>query len=275
MLEGSQNSGWLLALSLVLSTVLHLGIALGWFLWPPEGRGAVEIETAAISINLQATEIIDAARESAVNEAASAAAIQQTGGAGEPDKAEEQPKPVSPDVASLEQERLARELQRQQLEREQLEAEQAAELARQKKLEEDRKRRRAEAERQRRKKKAEVRKKKKRRSGTASANARGKRGSAQSAGAISASTGQLRDYGARVRAKIARSGLIWNRDGVVVVTLQVSLSGHLVSARIAQSSGNRELDRKTLRAVRHAAPFPKPPKGAKASQLYFNEPFGS
>lgn len=246
---------------------------MGWFLWRPEDRGAVEIETAAISINLKVTEIIDTAEESAVHEAASAAAMQQSAIDGKRAKAEERSKPDLPDMTELERERLARQLQRQQQEHEQLEAEKVAEKrARQKKLAEERKRKQTEAERQHRKKKSKERERTKHQGRKSRANVKGKRGARQSAGAISASKGRLRDYGARIRAKIARNKPYGSRSGKVVVVLNVSLSGKLISARIARSSGNKVLDRNALKAVRRAAPFSKPPKGVNPGQLYFSIP---
>lgn len=54
-----------------------------------------------------------------------------------------------------------------------------------------------------------------------------------------------------------------NARGGAVVSFSVSSGGGLASARVARSSGSRELDRAALALVRRAAPFPAPPAGAR------------
>jgi protein TonB len=61
--------------------------------------------------------------------------------------------------------------------------------------------------------------------------------------------------------------------GTVVVTFGVSRSGGLAFASISRSSGDQQLDRTVLSAVRNAAPFPMPPSGAAPGQLRFSMPF--
>ena len=108
----------------------------------------------------------------------------------------------------------------------------------------------------------------------ASAGASGSRGAQASKGRISASQGSVRNYGGTVNAWIARnkpspSGV----TGTVVIRLAISPSGNLISARVASSSGNPNLDRSALAAVQRSSPFPTPPSGAKAASLVFTYAF--
>jgi protein TonB len=90
----------------------------------------------------------------------------------------------------------------------------------------------------------------------------------------SASTGSVLNYASRVRAKVSghvpRSGA---GKGSVIVSFGVTASGSLSYARIAKSSGNAATDRLVLAGVRSAAPFPSPPAGASPSQLRFSVSF--
>jgi len=93
-------------------------------------------------------------------------------------------------------------------------------------------------------------------------------------GRSSASRGQINAYASRVRARIlSRRPSARGQRGRVVISFRLSTSGGLRSARISRSSGNRALDRAALAAVRRAAPFPRPPNGARSGQLSFSIPF--
>ncbi|MDQ8697107.1 TonB family protein [Hyphomicrobium sp. LHD-15] len=91
---------------------------------------------------------------------------------------------------------------------------------------------------------------------------------------VSGSTGNVLNYGSRVRAKVAghvpRSGA---GKGTVVVSFGVTPSGGLAYARISRSSGNAAIDRSVLAGVRASSPFPVPPAGASPSQLRFSASF--
>jgi len=106
------------------------------------------------------------------------------------------------------------------------------------------------------------------------ANARGKMAKKKSGGRVSASRGSVNNYAARVRARIARNkprGL--RQRGMAVVSFGVSRSGGLRYARLVRSSGNSSLDSAALSAVRRSSPFPTPPRGASLRQLSFSIPF--
>ncbi len=253
----TSGGGHLFVAALMLSGALHFGLAFYWAYAQPRATGAGAIETAAISVNLQVADILDSV-ESAQHGAASDAPAARPEPAGE-GAAETEP------AMEEERERFARELVRlKQIE----DAHRAA-------LEEMRKKREAE-EQERVTREAAIREQRQRaaqeKRAASSASASGKRDERASAGRISATAGALRDYGAIVRARINRNKPAATRTGRVDVYLQIDASGGLSSARIRRSSGDRELDRRALAAVRSAAPFPTPPEGARSAQLRFNMP---
>lgn len=88
-----------------------------------------------------------------------------------------------------------------------------------------------------------------------------------------ASVGSVRNYGARVRARILSFRPNAYGRGSASISFGVSPGGALRYARIARSSGDRALDRAALASVRRAAPFPRPPRGASPSQLRFRISF--
>ena len=62
-------------------------------------------------------------------------------------------------------------------------------------------------------------------------------------------------------------------EGEAVVAFTLDRAGRLLSARIAQTSGNKLLDRLALRTVRTAAPFPPPPIELTDEALHFSLAF--
>ncbi|MFN3746286.1 MAG: cell envelope integrity protein TolA [Hyphomicrobiaceae bacterium] len=103
---------------------------------------------------------------------------------------------------------------------------------------------------------------------------RATKASTSSAARVSASPGSAINYAALVRARVAsRKPPGPGKRGTVVVTFGVSRSGGLAFASILRSSGDAELDRTVLSAVRSAAPFPPPPEGASLRQRQFSMPF--
>ncbi|MGI9375236.1 TonB family protein [Altererythrobacter sp. FM1] len=73
----------------------------------------------------------------------------------------------------------------------------------------------------------------------------------------------LAAYAAQLRAAIMRwkpRGL--RKEGEATVAFTLTPTGQLTAARIAQSSGDVQLDRLALRMVRQAAPFAAPPDDA-------------
>lgn len=78
--------------------------------------------------------------------------------------------------------------------------------------------------------------------------------------------GQLWSHIAAHRPRRIRQG------GTTVVRFRLAPSGALLSAEVAASSGNLNLDKIALRTVRQAAPMPPPPAGATGEQLMFTVP---
>ena len=187
----------------------------------------------------------------------------------------------------VEQQRLAEEALRRAMdaEREKREAEQRereaqhrAEEERQRQREtEQREAERREEERERQaeaREKAEKQRREQRKATRANGGATGSQGARASSGRVSASQGEIRNYGAIVRARIARNRpSAKGAKGNARIAIALSASGGLISARIVTSSGNAELDRSALAAVRQSSPFPPPPKGATRDQLSFTIPF--
>ena len=64
-------------------------------------------------------------------------------------------------------------------------------------------------------------------------------------------------------ARIRKPSL--NRRGVVRVSFSIASSGGLAGVSVARSSGSPKLDQAAASMIRRAAPFPKPPAGARRS----------
>ncbi len=74
------------------------------------------------------------------------------------------------------------------------------------------------------------------------------------------------NYPGQVMRKISRLRRPRVRSrGTATVAFRIAPGGGLASIRIAKSSGSAELDAAALQLVRRAAPFPKPPAGARRS----------
>jgi len=87
----------------------------------------------------------------------------------------------------------------------------------------------------------------------------------------SASSGSILRYASYVRARVAGNKPAGNgHRGTASIAFGVTRSGGLAYARIRRSSGSAALDRLALGAVRGAAPFPRPPTGARPRQLRFS-----
>jgi protein TonB len=78
-------------------------------------------------------------------------------------------------------------------------------------------------------------------------------------------------YRAKVWSALARHKPRVGKPGSTTVTFAIGAGGALGSVQVSRSSGNAELDRMAIQAVRNAAPFPPPPSGATfyTIQIYF------
>lgn len=290
-----------------LSLAVHVGLAVYLLLFVTQRPGAVRQQTTAISVNLETTDVLDAIEVSASQDAASASASAAPGEVEPlPQPAEVVPEalPAQPPEMPNAQEaaeaeppelRTAEVEPQSELEAEDLpqsedglipppaetveakpEIEPSPVRERQEPRERpdnaERKKRLAEQARKVREDNRKAREKERQAAQSANA-ARGTGRSQASAGRVSASTGDIRNYGAVVRARIARNKPGGGGRGSVVIALSISTSGSLTYSRIVRSSGSASLDQDALAAVRRAAPFPPPPSGAAPGQLRFTIPF--
>lgn len=74
------------------------------------------------------------------------------------------------------------------------------------------------------------------------------------------------NYPGRVMARISSVGRPRaNARGTAVIRFTIGSNGGLSAAGVSQSSGSRRLDSAALNIIHRAAPFPKPPSGARRS----------
>lgn len=84
--------------------------------------------------------------------------------------------------------------------------------------------------------------------------------------ATTSGTAAASNYPGKVMHKISRvSRPRSSTRGSVVVAFTIASSGGLSGLSVAKTSGNAKLDQLALSVIRKAAPFPKPPAGARRS----------
>lgn len=106
--------------------------------------------------------------------------------------------------------------------------------------------------------------------------AAGNQGAAEVATLSSAKRNSLlSQWGAKIRARIARRAPRGAGKGTAVVRITVSGSGRLLSVGISKSSGNAKLDQQAVAAVRKAGRFPKAPSRLGISKHSFVLPITS
>ena len=72
------------------------------------------------------------------------------------------------------------------------------------------------------------------------------------------------NYPGKVMSRIARVGKPRVRSrGTAVIAFSIGGGGQLAGVRVARSSGSAALDQAALGIIRKAAPFPRPPAGAR------------
>lgn len=89
---------------------------------------------------------------------------------------------------------------------------------------------------------------------------------AQAATATDGFDAYARQVWAQIDRRRPRSGV---RAGSAQVSFRLDRAGRLTGLRLAASSGSSEFDRAALRAVRAAAPFPRPPDDVDDARLEF------
>lgn len=94
MISHSPTGGWQFWSGLILSIVIHLTLFFYLLLDEPKKPGAVELPTTAISINLETTDILDAAEQSPAEQATAApAATGETAPPHETEFSQDEPEP--------------------------------------------------------------------------------------------------------------------------------------------------------------------------------------
>lgn len=267
------------SLAISLATAVHAG-AFVWVVRIGDEPGAISRETASISLNLVETVIL----QSPVETEKSKAAAPETNAIAlpvlakipkdEPDKTEietEDAQAVRRDEESHDSNFGEKNppvlIQRDNHEASTAEKESRRNSPEQERVEQKKKAGQPDGRIQRRVKKSAPKRR-------LSARSRGTSPSSDTGGRISASRGKVRNYSARVRARIARKRPPGHGvSGTAIVAFAISRSGGVRYARIHRSSGYAVLDRAALSAIRRAAPFPSPPKGMTLRQLSYTIPF--
>jgi TolA protein len=172
----------------------------------------------------------------------------------------------------------ARATERERAETEAREKEKEKEKADRRKLAEVQERKEQEEAKEEQERRAEAAKRKKQRDarapgGASSGNTEKPR--RPESGRVSASTGELLNYKARVRSHIARN-LPRGRSGGsgnIAFNIRLGESGEVLAVRILRSTGNAQLDQAALAALRQAAPFPRAPQNTNAGERTFESYF--
>ncbi len=282
----------LLAVGAGLSLALHAGSLLAFLGWRgPDDPGTVAEASEAISVEVVASLVLEAAQQpenSAPSPApeptstVSGAAPAQAASEPQPE-ASEAPTPPPPVLASTDDrtqavaEEAPKQPEAQPISDDGLdepeELASAGEVRNAKRREEEE---RVEREKQKKQERDGKEREKEARHDAAEGGVASRAVSGDGAGAAkaSASTGALLAYAAHVRARLAgHKPPAGGRRGTAIVAFGISPTGAIVYADVARSSGNAALDRAAVDAVRGAAPFPPPPAGATPPQLMFSIPF--
>ncbi len=239
------------------------------------GLGTVDVATDAVSVNLEATDVIDATESAASKAAASSPAGATVEGAKEAkekpdDVKEEEPKPPTDSEAEKPQpQEQARNAEQADAERQRLEEEAETQKKAKEQAERDETKRRLEAEAE----EAEKKKKEKAQQQAAVGGA-GTTGSEElqdSRGQVSASQGSIINYGATLRALISSNTPRNIRKASVRVAFRVAPTGGLTAVNVVRSSNDPKVDGRVVELIQNlSSRFPPPPTGATAEQLSYN-----
>ncbi len=237
MLKRGNSGPVIFAAVLALSASAHVWAVASLFQPQPGELGSTDVATAAISVNLETTDVIDATESAAAKEAASSPA-------GAPVEAAKETKERPDNVKDDE-----REETKQRAE----EAAQSQELA---EIEEIEKKKREKTQH------------------AAAAGGAGTTGATEaqeSQGRVSASQGLILNYGASLRALISSNTPRNIRKMSLRLAFSIAPSGGLAAVGILKPSSDPEVDNRMLALVRKlSSRFPPPPPGASANQLSYN-----
>ncbi len=248
MLKRGNSGPVIFAAVLTLSAIAHVWAVASLFQQQRGEFGSTEVATAAISVNLETSDVIDATETAAAKEAASSPA-------GAPAEAsKEHPAGVKDGEVMPAAETEDTKLQTDE------EARMAA---------------RADAERQRDTSEVEIQKKEREKTErSAAAGGAGTTGATEaqeSQGRVSASQGSILNYGASLRALIFSNTPRNIRKTSLRLAFSIAPSGGLSAVGVLRPSNNPQVDKEIVEIVRKlSARFPPPPPGASAKQLSYN-----
>ncbi len=271
------NSGQLIfAVTFSASLLAHVWAAASLLQHPQTaGLGSIDVATDAISVNLEATDVIDATESAASKAAASSPAGATVEGAKEakekPDdvKDEELKQPTEIEAEKPQPQEQSRTAEQADAERQRLEEEAETQKKIKEQAEREETKRHAEAEAE----EAEKKKKEKAQQAAAAGGAgtTGSDESQDSRGRVSASQGSVINYGANLRAIISSNTPRNIRKTSVRVSFRVAPAGGLTALDVVTSSKDAKVDKRILDLIRDlSSRFPPPPSGATADQLSYN-----
>jgi periplasmic protein TonB len=255
----------ILAVALAMSLIAHAGAFASLFQWGGRELGSVDIETSAISVNLEATDVIDAMESAAAKEAASspAGATAEAAKQTQKDHADPEEQPRLAEQSDTERERAVDEAEIARKVKE--EAERDETKRRDEQAVEPQKRTETEEDEEKKPEKVQQS------SIAGGAGATGSAESQQSQGRVSASKGSILSYGASLRALISSHTPRNIRKTSLRLAFSVAPLGGLTTIDVISPSNNPEVDKRMIELVQHlSSQFPPPPPGASANQLSFN-----
>ena len=237
MLKRENSGPVIFAAVLALSAGAHAWAVASLLRSPLGELGSTDVATAAISVNLETTDVIDATESAAAKEAASSPAGTPAEAAKE---TKEKPDNVKDDKREETKQRTEEEAQSQKL----------AEIE--------------EIEKKKREKTEHA-------AAAAGAGTTGATEAQESQGRVSASRGSILNYGASLRALISSNTPRDIRKTSLRLAFSIAPSGGLAAVGVLKPSSDPEVDKRMLELVRKlSSRFPPPPPGASANQLSYN-----
>ncbi len=249
MLKRENSGPVIFSVVFALSATVHAWTVASLFHKQKGEFGSTDVATAAISVNLETTDVIGAMDSAAAKEAASSPA----GARAEAAKESKENPAKDGEVMPAEKVEAAKP-----------QADEEAFMEAQ-----------SDAERQRDASEAEIQKKKREKTErSASAGGAGTTGATEaqeSQGRVSASQGSILNYGASLRALISSNTPRNIRNTSLRLGFSIAPSGGLSAVGILRPSNNPRVDKEMVDLVRKlSARFPPPPPGAGAKDLSYN-----
>jgi periplasmic protein TonB len=257
-------------LALMVSIAAHVSLA-AWWLYSRSGElGSVDVPTRAISVNLEATDIVDAPESTEARQATSSPAGEQSLLSAAKQTNNERDDKILPSLEpemAKPQDKIGRQAAESAEEKRQVPDEAEAIRLAQHEAEREETLRRAEANERERKR----RERERQAAFAGDAGITGSRDAEASAGHVSASQGSILNYGARLRTIISANVPRDVRGKSLRVMFKIAPGGGLASIKVIESSHDEGVDRKIVDLVRRlSTEFPPPPQGATATQLSYN-----